>query len=202
MLESNLEPQGALPADDLTPLPVDAGNRDTVLAACLPAAMFNLRVDPAEAEVSDKVSAAFGVVLPNAANTKAVAGDREAIWLGPDEWLLSAPLAERNALADALGSALGGHHHACSDVSDAFTRLHLAGPHALDMLAKGCPFDLHPSQFAPPAVAGTVVAKSQATLIAMDNGAVDVLVRRSFADYLWLWLKHAGAEYGVVTGAL
>ncbi|MEM7407263.1 MAG: sarcosine oxidase subunit gamma family protein [Pseudomonadota bacterium] len=202
MPELDMEPAGALPAEDLVDLPRDVDIQSTVLAACKPMAMFNLRLDPADEEGCEQIRAAFGLALPVAANTREIEAEREALWLGPDEWLLSAPAAERDTVAAELHGALVGRFSSLSDVSDAFTRLRVSGRHGRDMLAKGCPLDLHPSVFQAPAVAGTVVAKSQATLVALESGAIEVVVRRSFADYLWRWLKHAGSDYGVVIGAL
>ena len=79
----------------------------------------------------------------------------------------------------------------------------MAGPRARDLLAKGCPLDLHPGAFAPGRCAQGHVAKAQATLHMTagdedEGGPVfDLYVLRSFAEYLWRWLEDAGREYGV-----
>lgn len=80
------------------------------------------------------VGAALGVELPTRIGTRAASGDRSALCLGPDEWLLeTAP----GAVPADLGAAA-----AIVDVSDRELTLELAGPAVLDLLATGCPLDL------------------------------------------------------------
>ena len=46
-------------------------------------------------------------------------------------------------------------------------------------------------------VVTSVFAKSQAVISRSGEETWDLVVRRSFADYLWLWLQDASAEYGL-----
>ncbi len=62
-------------------------------------------------------AAAFGCALPVEACRAAEAGERAALWLGPDEWLLLAPEAETAALFATIEAALGAVPHALVDVS-------------------------------------------------------------------------------------
>jgi len=114
---------------------------------------------------------------PMAPNT--VLGD--AIWLGPDEWLVLGGREEEHA-----GAA------AAVDVSANRVCLELAGDGAADVLARGCALDLHPSVFPLGSCAQTVVARAQVILYRTDD-AFRLLVRPSFADYLRAWLRDAGA---------
>jgi len=146
------------------------------------------------------VGQALDMVLPADPNTSASAGGVTAIWLGPDEWLLTTDADNAATLLRKLRDALAGLAAAIVDVSDAATVIALSGPNAHDVLAKGCPLDLHPSVFAPGRVAQTIVAQADAILHRVDDGgeaSFDIHVRRSFAEYLWLWLADAGLEYGV-----
>ena len=170
---------------------------DVVLAERPARARFNLRLDPADTGALDAVAAVLGGALPLAPNTAADAGDgRTALWLGPDEWLLNAPAADDDALADALGAALDGRHHAVCDVSAMYTTLALSGPHAREVLMKGCRLDLHARAFAPGACVQTTLARAQAILHMTDDGpAYEITVRNSFALYLATWLLDAMAAY-------
>lgn len=115
---------------------------------------------------------------PLAPNT--VAGD--ALWLGPDEWLV-----------------LGGREQeypdawAVVDVSANRVCLELSGAGAADVLARGCALDLHPSVFPPGRCAQTLVARAQVILYRTEEHAFRLLVRPSFAGYLRAWLLDAGA---------
>jgi sarcosine oxidase subunit gamma len=114
---------------------------------------------------------------PVAPNT--VVGD--AIWLGPDEWLV---LGGREADYAELPAAV--------DVSANRVCLELSGDEAAAVLARGCALDLHPSVFPPGRCAQTLVARAQVILYRTED-AFRLLVRPSFADYLRAWLRDAGA---------
>jgi sarcosine oxidase subunit gamma len=114
---------------------------------------------------------------PMAPNT--VAGD--AIWLGPDEWLVLGGREE-----DYPGLPV-------VDVSANRVCLELSGPGAADVLARGCALDLHPSVFPSGRCAQTLVARAQVILYRTDD-AFRLLVRPSYADYLRAWLRDAGAR--------
>ena len=176
-----------------------AGARsEGVTLAELPArARLNLRLDAGDAEALTAVAAVLGTALPLTPNTAADAGDgRTVLWLGPDEWLLCAPAADGAALAEALGAALAGRHHAVCDVSAMYTTLVLSGANARAVLMKGCRLDLHPRAFAPGACVQTALARANAILHQRDDAPTyEITVRNSFAHYLATWLLDAMVEY-------
>lgn len=161
---------------------------------------INLRGDPAEARFAKAAESALGVALPVAANTTAIVGDTVVYWLGPDEWLVVAPGDRERSIADALRTALGGVHSSVTVVSGGQAVLVLRGAHVRDLLAKGCPLDLHSPAFRAGACAQTHVAKAGVLLRPLADDAIEVIVRRSFLDYLWSWMQVAGSEYGLVPG--
>ena len=115
---------------------------------------------------------------PLAPNT--VAGD--ALWLGPNEWLVLG--AREEAYADASAAV---------DVSANRVCLELAGPGAADVLARGCALDLHPSVFPPGSCAQTLLARAQVILYGTEADVFRLLVRPSYADYLRAWFRDAMA---------
>lgn len=162
----------------------------------------SLRGDPGDRAFMTAVGQALDMVLPTDPNTGAVADRATALWLGPDEWLLTTRADAASAVAEGLRDALAGLAAAVVDVSDAATVIGLSGPRAADVLAKGCALDLHPTVFGPGRVAQTLVAQADVILHRVEGGpagepAFDIHVRRSFAEYLWQWLADAAMEYGV-----
>ncbi len=156
----------------------------------------DLRGEPTK-KFRDAVAGALGVAPPTAANTAAGDGARTVLWLGPDEWLIVTPPGAEDETARALRAALAGHHVAVTDVSEGRTVIALAGPHARDVLAKGCPIDVHPRVFGAGHCAQSTYGKANVLLHqTSDAPAYDIYVERSFADYLWSWLEDAAAEYG------
>jgi sarcosine oxidase, subunit gamma len=176
----------------VSPGPADAGVN---LGERRFAGITNLRVADCE---SGLVKDALGVELPLAANTWNQGGGRAVVWLSPDEWLVISPPGAGQEALDRLDDALHGTFHATTDQSSGYTVIRVQGERAAETLAKGCTLDLSGPGFDQGQCAQTNVAKTGALIIVREAGlCYDVVVRRSFADYLWLWLMDAGVEYGV-----
>jgi sarcosine oxidase subunit gamma len=74
----------------------------------------------------------------------------------------------------------------------------LIGPGAREVLAKGCTLDLHPDEFKPGACAQSGLAKASVLLAMIDERpSFEIKVRRSFAEYVLLWLNYSGREFGI-----
>ncbi len=135
---------------------------------------------------------ALGTEPPKEANTVIEAGDKRIFWLGPDEWLVMTPAGQQSAVKDALLKALDGVFSSVVDNSSGLTMIEITGEHAAELLATDCPLDLHPRAFKPGQCAQTRLAKAGMTLAPkVDGSGFDVIIRRSFADYLLLWLLEA-----------
>lgn len=153
--------------------------------------------DPSGRAFLDAAEKGLGVALPLEPNTVARGEGIAVLWLGPDEWLVLAP-PERTGVEADLRQALDGQRHAVVDVSGGQTVVSLSGERARDVLAKGCTLDLHPRVFGPGRCAQTLIAKANVTIYQTDETpSYDLIVRRSFADYLALWLADASREYGM-----
>jgi sarcosine oxidase subunit gamma len=161
-----------------------------------------LRGDPVDRAFMAAVGRARDVLLPNEPNTTAARGQLTVLWLGPDAWLLAGPPGDGGSRIDGLRQALADLHAGITDVTDGRVALRLAGPDAREVLAKGCPLDLHPRAFPPGSCAQSLIAKASVLIHLLDDEpgrgpTFDLYVARSFAHYLWTWLDDAGREYGV-----
>jgi sarcosine oxidase, subunit gamma len=155
-------------------------------------AMVTLRVEP-KGPAADGAGLALGAPLPEPGAATA-ADEVDVLWLGPDEWLLVGPPGVRHEMAARLRRAIGAEHGCVVDTSAARTAILVAGSSARDILAHGCPLDLHPRAFPPGRCAGTLLARERVVLHARPDGIV-VLVRTSAARYLADWLLDAATEY-------
>lgn len=161
------------------------------------AGYLNVRCNPANEALLKTIAEKAGVSLPLAPNTVEGA-DVRVYWLGPDEWLLACAPADTLAIRAALKDALQASHAAINDLSGGLVTYQLHGSHAREVLAKGCTLDLHPDVFKPGNCAQTGLAKANVILNLSDDGSgFDVIVRRSFADYVWQWISHAGRHFGI-----
>jgi len=140
-----------------------------------------------------------GVLLSNTADrTSSDEGTTNCIrWMAPDEWLLSCPLPDAFDVEKSLRSAMGDVSIAIVNVSGGYTILKLQGENANDVLKKSTGYDVHPSNFGSGKVVNTVFAKAQVTMRCIDTEQYELIVRRSFADYVWHWIQVASAEYGL-----
>ena len=131
-------------------------------------------------------------------NRMMTVGDRQLVWLGPDEFLLLCEAGSEPDLHSQLSLDLDGVHAAVTNVTDSLCALALGGSAVRQVLAKGCNLDLHPSKFATGDCAQTMLAHAGVTLIAQDADRFMLICRTSFAAYTLDWLEDAALEFGFV----
>ena len=158
---------------------------------------INLRGDSQDDSFRKAAEAALGQPLPVVPNTVS-AGEQRILWLGPDEWLVVPPLDKTPHLLNSLSDSLSSCHAAVNDISGGNVALPLAGASTRDLLAKGCTLDLHPTVFEVGSCAQSGLGKAAALFVMVDDAPTfDLIVRRSFSEYLIKWLRHSGREYGI-----
>lgn len=179
----------------------DTGSPGIVLTERRFLGYVNLRGDAGDATFPAAVEGVLGVSVPVAPNTIAEGEDITVCWMGPDEWLLILPPGAQTRCAADLNQAFGEHHASAVDTTGGYTLVNVAGARRRELLAKGCTLDLHPRSFSPGQCAQTNLGKAGVLLIprgdTSDAQSFDVIVRRSFADYLGIWLQHSAHEYGL-----
>jgi len=124
------------------------------------------------------------------------AGDISIRWISPDEWLVIAPGTLVFDLEKKLREAIDGH---CSivNVSGGQTVITLSGKDAVNVLKKSTGYDIHDRNFPVGKVVTSTFAKTQTVIRRTGAESWELVVRRTFADYVWLWLQDACAEYGL-----
>ena len=160
------------------------------------AAAWNVQRDASRADFTDQVSRQFSIALPIVANTTTRNDALVALWLGPRSWLLFAesagsPFADFIEKRDALNAAGG----ALFDLSASRVAYRLAGLRATDVLATGCPLDLHPRTFRAGDCAQSVFGRVNVLLYKSDDAPTfTIMVARSFARDVWQALMLAVAQ--------
>lgn len=175
-----------------------AGEKSSVTVEVNPHLDYiNLRGDANDRKFVSAANKILRQDLPCEPN-KTSSGLSTIYWLGPDEWLIVTPAGERPTLPTLLDDALEGMHAALNVFSGGQVAMRISGDNAAALLAKGCTLDLHRKAFLAGQCAQTGLAKASILIGKVDDAPTfDVFVRRSFAEYLALWLQHAGAEYGI-----
>ncbi|MET3822699.1 MULTISPECIES: sarcosine oxidase subunit gamma [Burkholderia] len=137
--------------------------------------------DPAFVSAFERV---VGCRPPSAPNTVARAAEYDVLWLGPDEWLVrSNGPVQAGVLEAQLAEAVQGSHAAAVDVGSGYTVVEVSGERVRDVIARGCPLDLHPRVLKPGQCAQSHYFKSPITLIPTGDDTFEIVLRRSFADY-------------------
>ena len=155
-----------------------------------------LRGNADDRAFTEGVERVLSLALPTAPCTFVADAATAAYWLGPGEWLL---LIEDHTQTAALESRLREAvqaHFSAVDVSGGQTLINLSGPAVAGVMKKSCVYDFSAANFPAGRCVQTVFAKAGALVAKTADGSLDVIIRRSFADYLAEWLLDAGQEYG------
>jgi sarcosine oxidase subunit gamma len=146
-----------------------------------------VRGDTRDAAFMSAVESVIGCRPPERPNTIAQGNGYDALWLGPDEWLVrsaTAHDASRNApLQGKLIAAFKGVFASAVDIGSGYTVLEIAGTRTREVLSRGCPLDLHPKLFGRGQCAQSHYFKASLTLLPTGDDSFELVVRRSFADY-------------------
>lgn len=182
-----------------------AGPDPGVTAQRRPGSFAIVRGDLGDGAFGAAVDAA-GLKLPATPGTfwrggEPAASERRIYWLGPDEWLLADFGADASWTPAALAAGT------IVDVTGGYVAWRLTGPRANDVLRQASSYDSHPRAFPPGRCAHTVFAKATALIAAEaaadapEGATYDVLVRRSYRDYIHKYLAAAAAEDGIAFAA-
>ena len=160
-----------------------------------PIVKINLRGNLENKEFASKVGKILAMILPKKTCSTSYKEKISSLWLGPNEWLLVSNdeiTKETNTceleqvLFDAISKTNLG---AVTNVTDHFTIFSLSGSNIFEVLSKGCPFDFSSEDFGDNKVVQTILNHIDVTIHRKSENNVDLYVRRSFAGYLWDWLK-------------
>lgn len=160
-----------------------------------PSAHLLIRGDSESEAFRDGICEVLGLALPTATCSCSRENESGLFWLSPNEWLAVVPGGNEAEIESRLRNALQGHF-SIVDVSGGQTLVNLSGSAVDLVLMKSSGYDFHPRNFGPGQCVQTTFAKTTALVGKREDGSFDLVIRRSFADYLALWLLDAGTEYG------
>jgi sarcosine oxidase, subunit gamma len=159
-----------------------------------PASRFVLRGAPTVMAAAGK---ALELNISDIACRSATRGEWAALWLGPDEQLLLAPVTDGEVVERQLRDSLAALPHSLVDVSHRQVAIELNGPMAQTLLNAGCPLDLHLSAFPVGMCTRTVLGKAAIVLWRRSATTFHAEVWRSFAGYAARFLAESARELGL-----
>ena len=181
--------------DFFTPVTESQSYNNFSMKEKTPIAKINLRGNLENKEFTSKIGKILGMILPKEACSTSYKDKISSLWLGPNEWLLVSndeipketnTYELEQVLFDNISKTNLG---AITNVTDHFTIFSLSGSNIFEVLSKGCPFDFSSDDFRDNKVVQTILNHVDVTIHRTSENDVDLYVRRSFAGYLWDWLK-------------
>lgn len=139
-------------------------------------------------------STAIGVSLPLQPCTLATSSGVKILWLSPDEWMIVCERSQLTSLIGRLNQGLSDVRSQVVDNSGGYTQVVLLGRNALDVLQHASVYDF--AALDAGRVVGTTFGKSSVYAHRQGDGYC-LLLRRSFADYIWRYLVRAAVPYGL-----
>ena len=152
----------------------------------------NIRGDIKDGLFIDNMREILGHELPTDPNTVTVGERFIILCLGENEWLIITPENEERELIATLRNKMDGILTSFTDVSSSQCIIRVTGSHVRNVFAKGCSLDLHSRSFDVSKCAQSLIASVGVIIRQIDSTpSFELIVRRSFAEYLVNWLYDA-----------
>lgn len=196
-------PADIVPVSPFDSLESQSLSGDGIHIAPLPYCIkLNLRGDPTDTGFVGAVESFCALALPVKPNSVSFDASSSLFWLGPDEWQWRISANNEAAAEDLVARfrvAMRGIASSIVDVSDYYSIVRLTGERVHDVLAKGTPLDTRRSLATPDTCAQTRYGHASVLLskVSVDGGelTVDMQMRWSFTEYIWLYLSESVREF-------
>ena len=154
-------------------------------------ALFDLR---GEKSVVAQLATACGLVLPSRPNSIIINGVDAVLWIGPARWIVRSSVTREDQLADRFTDAIGERFANATMISDMLMGFEISGEQARDVLAQGCPLDLHPQSYPLGSATATEVYGVAVILCLEDDPfSFTLYVDRSYSDFVLGRLRNGAA---------
>lgn len=156
--------------------------------------MIDLRGFASDRKFMAAAKIALGFDLPKNPRTSTTWGDRRALWLSPDQWLITCQRNKAEELTVELAAAFGNVHSLAVNVSDMRTVIRLEGEGVRETVMKGTSIDLTDGHYTPGTVRRMRFAEIAALLHVVEQDVIEIYAFRSYANYAWEFLLKAARK--------
>ena len=141
-----------------------------------------------------KIGKELSIIPPTDPNTSSGNDNLNILWLSPDEWLLysnnKTDINNSNELENNLYSSISKVKiGSVTNVSDHWVMINMKGDKIFELLSSGCPFNFNKFMNNKGAVTQTLINHIDVIIHNKNNNDLNIFVRRSFSDHLWLWMN-------------
>ena len=146
---------------------------------------INVRIDTNDNQNIIKCGKLINAILPIQPNTYVKNDNVKAIWLGPNEWLIT----NNQNLYNNLKSEIGDIQASVTDVSENRTVIRISGEQIFKLLSKFLVLDLEKNLPDESSCAQTLFVKVPVLLVRNNNEKqipeIDIFTNRSHANYIY-----------------
>ena len=132
-------------------------------------------------------------MLPTEPNTSATIINVSALWLSPDEWMVYGKDIDKNLMLSLDSEISKLNVGSVTDVSDQWLLINMKGKNIFEVLSKGSPFDFNKFKKTKNVVVQTLLNHVDVILHHNDTNNVNLFVRKSFSEHLWLWINDSSS---------
>ena len=140
-----------------------------------------------------KAGRILSIMLPTEPNTSATIKSISALWLSPDEWMVYGKDIEKNLMLSLDSEISKLNLGSVTDVSDQWVLINMRGKNVFEILSKGSPFNFNHFKNTKNVVVQTLLNHVDVILHHNDINNVDLFVRKSFSEHLWLWINDSSS---------
>ena len=132
-------------------------------------------------------------MLPTEPNTSATIKNISALWLSPDEWMVYGKDVGKDLKLSLNSEITKLNLGSVTDVSDQWVLINMSGENVFEVLSKGSPFDFNKFKNKENVVVQTLLNHVDVTLHQNDTNNVNLFVRKSFSEHVWLWINDSSS---------
>ena len=140
-----------------------------------------------------KAGKILSIMLPTESNTSATIKSISALWLSPDEWIIYGKDIDKNLIFSLDSEISKSNLGSVTDISDQWVLINMKGKNVFEVLSKGSPFDFNKFKDTKNVVVQTLLNHVDVILHHNDTNNVDLFVRKSFSEHLWLWINDSSS---------
>ena len=140
-----------------------------------------------------KAGKILSIMLPTEPNTSASIKKINALWLSPDEWMIYGKNVDKNLKLSLDNEISKLNLGSVTDVSDQWVLINMKGKNLFEVLSKGSPFDFNKFKDTKNVVVQTLLNHVDVILHHNDTNNVNLFVRKSFSEHVWLWINDSSS---------
>ena len=156
-----------------------------------PVTKINLRGK--KKEFFTKIGKILSLILPIEANTSSSNQKFNSLWLSPDEWMVYFNDEDKDTFNNLYDEISKLNFGSIVDVSDQWICINLKGEKAFELLSSGSPFNFNKFKITKNSVTQTHLNHTDVIIHHKNINDINLFVRRSFSEDLWLWIKDSSS---------